>query len=69
VIETSLVDDADSKLIAEPTADLDGWAAGRARQQDPASVYATYWQARSGFFNLAPKPRTSSIEPMRRSNL
>jgi hypothetical protein len=68
VTETSLIDDAGSKLIVEPTANLDGWAAGCQPQQEPPSAYATYWQARSGFFNLAPKLSTSSIEPMRRSN-
>jgi hypothetical protein len=51
---TLIVND-NTKLIAEPTANLDAWAGRLAVTQSAPSVYAAYWQARSGFLNLAPK--------------
>jgi hypothetical protein len=51
------------KPVAEPAVNLHGWATVWSPQQDPPSIYATYWQVRSGFFNLGPKPNAGSIEP------
>jgi hypothetical protein len=66
VTGTLIVND-NSKLIAEPTANLDVWAGRLAAAQNAPSVYAAYWQARSGFFDLAPKLTAASIDPARRS--
>ena len=45
----------ESKLIAEPRADLDGLAGPTSSERNAANVYAAYWQARSGLF---PVPET-----------
>jgi hypothetical protein len=66
VTGTAIVN-ADSKPVAEPADDLHGWATVRSPQQDPPSIYAAYWQVRSGFFNLGSKPNAGSIQPMQRS--
>jgi hypothetical protein len=53
----TLVANDDRDMIVNPTiASLDVSAAAVAREQNPLSVYAAYWQARSGFFNVAPEP-------------
>jgi hypothetical protein len=66
VTGTLIVND-NSKLIAEPTANLDVWAGRLASEQNAPNVYAAYWQARSGFFDLAPKLTAASIDPARSS--
>jgi hypothetical protein len=66
VTGTLMVND-DSKLIAEPTAGLDVWAGRLASEQNAPSVYAAYWQARSGFFDPAPQLTAASIDPARSS--
>jgi hypothetical protein len=66
VTETLIVND-DSKPTAEPTANLDVWAGRLASEQNAPSVYAAYWQARSGFFDRPPKLTAASIDPARSS--
>jgi hypothetical protein len=43
-------------LKAKPTTKRDGSALQRPPEQTKSSVYATFWQARSGFFNTPRKP-------------
>jgi hypothetical protein len=47
---TPIVSD-DSKLIAESPVDLDAGALRLSSERNMGSVYANYWQERSGFFN------------------
>ena len=63
---TLIVND-DSKLIAEPTANLDVWAGRLAPERNAPSVYAAYWQAMSGFFDPAPELTAPGIDPARSS--
>jgi hypothetical protein len=51
-----------SKSIAGPTADLQVRSGRLAPEQDVPSVYAAYWQARSGFFKPTPKHGDASID-------
>jgi hypothetical protein len=51
---TPTVDD-DSKLIAEPRANLDEWVGRLMPEQIGSSVYATHWLMRSGFFDVTSK--------------
>jgi hypothetical protein len=55
----------DLQLRAEPMTSLDGSALLRAPQQIKCSVYATFWQARSGFFDPPPKSPVASIDSAR----
>jgi hypothetical protein len=66
VTGTLIVNDK-SKLIAEPTANLDVWAGRLAAAQNAPSIYAAYWQARSGSFELASKLTAASTDPARSS--
>jgi hypothetical protein len=45
----------DSRKITKTTANVDVAARRFSSEQNTPGVYAAYWQARSGFFNLAPK--------------
>ena len=53
------------KLVAEPTAKPGAPAPPFVAEQNEPSVYAAYWQARSGFFNLTLKQTTASIDLVR----
>jgi hypothetical protein len=48
-------------------APVDMWVGRFAPEQNAPSVYAAYWQARSGFVDPAPKLTAASIDPARNS--
>jgi hypothetical protein len=64
VTETPVVTD-ESRLTAEPTPSLGAWAKQVTSEQGKPSVYAAYWQARSGFFAPPPKSPGAGIDVVR----
>jgi hypothetical protein len=53
---------SESKLIAQPPANLDVPASPPVSEQSETNVYAAYWQARSGFFTPVPKRTPAGID-------
>ena len=60
--QTSTVSD-ESKPTAERKAEADLRAGQPTWEQDKASVYATYWQARAGLLTQAPKADPGQPRP------
>jgi hypothetical protein len=53
----------ESKLIAEPRADLDVLARPPLSERNDTNVYAAYWQARSGLLITIPETDHSPHRP------